>query len=338
MSTDQVTIGSAIGNTYRNAPFVVEFYYSMFWFITLLMVTAFVNSAAAREFASNMHQIIFTKPIRKSDFLLGRFLGSVVVSTIPMLGISIGALLAQVVPWADKDRFGPVVAAAHLQGILVFALPNTLFVAAIIFTIAALTRSTVVSFLGALGLIVADIVSGVLTQKLDNEKVAAMLDPFGSDAFGFVTKYWTVADKNTHVLSLCGLLLWNRLVWVGWACRSLPLPTGDSAFQSARAAQGRSEPRRRKLPRLRSSRSNSEKSTLDFGAGTRLRQFFGIVRIEYRRLLKSIVFIIITCVALINCLAALIFSARQGFGLTTRPSPTCCSRSSRARCTCSWLR
>ena len=75
MSTDQVRIGSAIGNTYRNAPFVVEFYYSMFWFITLLMVTAFVNSAAAREFASNMHQIIFTKPIRKSDFLLGRFLG-----------------------------------------------------------------------------------------------------------------------------------------------------------------------------------------------------------------------------------------------------------------------
>ena len=94
MSTDQVTVGGAIGNTYRNAPFVVEQYYSIFWFITLLMVTAFVNSAAAREFAYDMNQIIFSKPVRKVDFLLGRFLGSVVVSTIPMLGISIGALLA----------------------------------------------------------------------------------------------------------------------------------------------------------------------------------------------------------------------------------------------------
>src|SRR5947209_4884844 len=109
MSTDQVQVGGAIGNTFRNAPFVVEQYYSIFWFITLLMVTAFVNSAAAREFAYNMNQIVFTKPIRKMDFLLGRFFGAVVVSTIPMVGISIGALLAKVMPWADADRFGPVV-------------------------------------------------------------------------------------------------------------------------------------------------------------------------------------------------------------------------------------
>src|ERR1700736_4817650 len=167
MSTDQVQVGGAIGNTYRNAPFVVEQYYSIFWFITLLMVTAFVHSAAAREFPYDMHQIIFHKPIRKFDFLVGRFLGSVIVSTIPMLGISIGALLAKLMPWADADRFGPVVGAAHLQGILVFALPNTFFIAAIIFVIAALTRSTVVSFLGGLGLLVADIISSVLTQKLE---------------------------------------------------------------------------------------------------------------------------------------------------------------------------
>src|ERR1017187_9419299 len=61
MSSDQVTVGGAIGNTYRNAPFVVEQFYSIFWFITLLMATAFVNSAASREFAFNMYQIIFTK-------------------------------------------------------------------------------------------------------------------------------------------------------------------------------------------------------------------------------------------------------------------------------------
>ena len=104
MSSDQVTVGGAIGNTYRNAPFVVEQFYSILWFITLLMVTAFVNSAASREFAYNMHQIIFTKPIRKLDFLVGRFLGAVVISTIPMMGISIGALLARYMPWADAER------------------------------------------------------------------------------------------------------------------------------------------------------------------------------------------------------------------------------------------
>ena len=77
MSTDQVTVGGAIGNTFRNAPFVVQQFYSIMWFITLLMVTAFVNSAASREFAFNMHQIVFTTPIKKLDFLhqLSLFLG-----------------------------------------------------------------------------------------------------------------------------------------------------------------------------------------------------------------------------------------------------------------------
>src|SRR4051794_9751004 len=215
MSTDQVQVGGAIGNTLRNAPFVVEQYYSIFWFITLLMVTAFANSAAAREFTYNMHQIMFTKPIRKMDFLVGRFLGSVVVSTIPMLGISVGALLAKVMPWADADRFGPVVGEAHWLGVLVFALPNTLFIAAIMFTIAALTRSTVVSFLGGLVLLVADIIAGVLAEKLENEKLAAIVDPFGNNAFVQMTKYWTVADKNSHGLGFSGILLWNRLLWVG---------------------------------------------------------------------------------------------------------------------------
>ena len=36
MSTDQLTVGGAIGNTFRNAPYVVEQYYSIFCFITLL--------------------------------------------------------------------------------------------------------------------------------------------------------------------------------------------------------------------------------------------------------------------------------------------------------------
>jgi ABC-2 type transport system permease protein len=319
MSTDQVSVGGAIGNTYRNAPFVVEQYYSIFWFITLLMVAAFVNSAAAREFSCNMDQIIFTKPIRKMDFLVGRFLGSVVVSTIPMIGISIGALLAKLMPWVDAERFGPVVGAAHLQGILVFALPNTLFVAAIIFTIAVLTRSTVVSFLGGLLLLVADITSGVLAQKLDNEKLAAMIDPFGNDAFSFMTKYWTVADRNTHALGFTGLLLWNRLLWM--AVGLLVFAFACWRFSFSERSNGQSK---RKTGHAEEAVAESKpliagQVILSYGADARWKQLLASIRIEYRRLLKTVSFIVITCAALLNCLTSLIFSATQGFGLTTRP-------------------
>ena len=72
-SSDQVTVGQALGNTYRNAPYVIQNFYAFASFFTILMVTAFVNSAAGRDFAFNTHQSMFATPIRKSDYLLGRF-------------------------------------------------------------------------------------------------------------------------------------------------------------------------------------------------------------------------------------------------------------------------
>src|SRR5277367_3702119 len=74
-STDQIVVGGALENTFHNAPFVIENYYSFVGILTLLMSVAFVNSAASRDFASNTHQMIFATPIRKFDYLMGRYLG-----------------------------------------------------------------------------------------------------------------------------------------------------------------------------------------------------------------------------------------------------------------------
>ncbi len=316
LSTDQVTVGGAIGNTFRNAPFVIQQFYSIMWFITLLMTVAFVNSAASREFAANMHQILFTKPIRRMDFLLGRFFGAVVVSTIPMLGISLGALLAPLMPWVDHDRFGPVVWAAHGAGILLFALPNTLFIAAILFTIAVLTRSTIISFIGGILLIVADAVAGAFTSDMQNEKLAAMLDPFGNDAFNYATKYWTVAQRNTHVLTFDGLLLWNRLLWVAVGLAVFAFACWRFRFEerATRASKKKSAAAETLLAPIA-----RPAVTLHFGASARIRQLVASTRIEMRRLMKTVTFIVLTLAALLNCVTALIFNARSGYGLTTRP-------------------
>ena len=284
ISSDQVQVGGSIGNTFRNAPFIVEQFYSIFWFITLLMVTAFANSAAAREFAYNMNQIVFTKPIRKMDFLLGRFLGAVVISTIPMLGISLGALGAKFMPWADADRFGPVVWSAHGLGIVVFALPNTLFIAAIMFTIAALTRSTVVSFLGGLLLLVANIVAGVLTEKLENEKLAAIVDPFGNNAFALMTKYWTVADRNAHALGFSGILLWNRLLWIAAGALIFGFCAWMFSFSERSSHAGKTKEAEADVDPSDARPVPATGVSLSYGAAARWSQLLASIRIEYRRL------------------------------------------------------
>ena len=53
-------------------------------------------------------------------------------------------------PWVDAERWERVNWAAHLNGIVVFALPNAFLMAAVLFAIAVLARNEIVSFVAAL--------------------------------------------------------------------------------------------------------------------------------------------------------------------------------------------
>jgi ABC-2 type transport system permease protein len=314
-STDSIVVGGTLSNTYRNAPFVIENYYALASVLTLLMTTAFVNSAASRDFASNTWQILFSTPLKKSDFLAGRYLGSVVVSAIPILGVSAGILLAKYMPWADAERWGPVSWQAHLQGIFVFAVPNTLFIAAVIFAIAVLTRSTTVSFVGSLILLVAYAIAQTLTSDLKNETLAALTDPFAINTYALATKYWTVAEKNRMTLGFTGPLLWNRLIWLAVGALIFGF-----AYRRFRFTERGSKPGRKASAADKLAAAVSRPSpAFSFGAGAHAAQFLRSLRFELKGLFKSTVFIVIGLAALLNCLAALIFNATEGLGDVSFP-------------------
>jgi ABC-type transport system involved in multi-copper enzyme maturation permease subunit len=315
-STDQLTIGGALGNTFRNAPFIIQNFDSIVWVFALLMMTAFVNAAASREFEYNTHQIMFTAPIAKFGFLSGRFLGSALISVIPSLGMSLGVLLAKHMPWADADRFGPVVGWAHVMGAAVFIVPNTLLFGAVIFTIAVLTRSRTASFIGSLLVLVGVAVAQALTSDLRNETLSAMVDPTGAQAFSLMTKYWTVSDKNHLVVGYTGLMLWNRLIWIGVALLIFGFACWRFSF-AERSKAGKAKKQKAELKPVAALVPAVVHRS--YGVGAQWALFFGSVRIELKRLLKTTVFIVIGAAALLNCIPSLIFSATEGYGLHSLP-------------------
>lgn len=316
VSSDHVTVGGTLGNTYKNAPWVIENYYAICSILTLLMTTAFVNSAASREFACNTNQIVFATPLNKFDYLAGRFLGSALVAVIPLLGVSAGILAGKYMPWIDPERWGAVVWMAHLKAILVFALPNTLFIAAIIFAIAVLSRSTVISFVGGLLLLVGSATSQALTTDLQNQTLAALVDPFGAVTFNVATKYWTVADKNSLTLGYSGLLLWNRLLWMGVGLLVFAFAYWRFSF-AERSAKPKKERKAAETPSLTT--TVIPVAERHFGPGAQWAQFRGSAKLEFRRLVKTIPFVVITAAALLNCLTSLIFNATEAFGNTSFP-------------------
>lgn len=319
---DNVQIGGTSENTMRNAPHVIQSYFGVLSILCSVMVTAFVNSAAARDFSCNTHQIIFTKPIRKMSYLFGRFWGSTLIAAIPLIGITIGILLAGVFPGSDPEQWGPTYWKAHLWGMLVFAIPNSILIGAIIFAIAIWTRSSVASFLGVLLIIIGYSISGVLLQDLDNLTLAQLADPFGARAFRIETRYWTVDEKNTQYVILSGMMLWNRLVWLGVAA----VVFGTACLRFQFAERNRRRWFRRKpqkvAPMAATTSSNAvpiPSVTFKTGIRTELRQLRSQIGIDFFSTLKSNVFLVVIVFALINCIASLMLNKSEGFGNASLP-------------------
>ena len=54
-----------------------------------------------------MHHFFFSAPIRKPDYVFGRFLGACVTLAIIFSSIVLGAWLGTYIPGIEPDRLGP---------------------------------------------------------------------------------------------------------------------------------------------------------------------------------------------------------------------------------------
>ena len=316
VSSDNVRIGGALENTHRNAPHVIQTFYATMGLVCCLMTAAFVNSAASRDFAYNTSGIVFSKPISKLSYLMGRFWGSTLIAVLPLLGVSIGILIGKGMPWVDAERWGAVNWGAHLWAILVFALPNTIFMSAIIFAIAVWTRSTIASFLGVIILLVGYSVAESLLGDLENLQLAKLADPFGIRTFSLETRYWTVAEKNSQYMTLTGMLLWNRVIW--FSAGMLILAASCWRFSFVDRSSRLSRRPASLEPAVRAARTIPVAS-IHSGFGASLSQTMSQVRIDLFSTIRSTVFIVIVVFALVNTGAALLLSAGEGFGLSSLP-------------------
>ncbi|WP_440880408.1 ABC transporter permease/M1 family aminopeptidase [Tenacibaculum sp. C7A-26P2] len=217
-ASDNIVIGGAVGNVYKNAPHIITIYTTIMTIFGLLIATAFYNNAALRDHKNHFNEILFSTPLSKSGYFFGRFFGALVLSTIPMLGVFLGVLLGSTLApafgWVDADRFGSFYLETFVNNYFIFILPNMFFAGTIIFAMANKWKSTVISFVGSLIIIIGYIISGTLISDIDNETIGALTDTFGIRAYSLYAKYYTPIEKNTLSPSFSGLLILNRLIWI----------------------------------------------------------------------------------------------------------------------------
>jgi ABC-2 type transport system permease protein len=320
MTTDAVSIGGGIGNTHRNAPYVIVQTLGNFTVLSLFLVTVFVAGAALRDFDLRTAELFFATPMKKRDYLLGRFGGGFLAALGVMLFTALGVALGSLMPWLDSARLGPMRFDVYLWAFAVIVLPNLLFISALLFLLATLTRSMLFTYLGVIGFFVLWAVAGQLTSDLDSRWIGTLLDPFGLAALGESTRYWTNAERNLRLPELGGMLLANRALWVGVAILLLAM-----AFRWFRADREGIVLRRKRASapadRVAAERNAPHvepKPVPASSASARWRQFVHQALFDTRGVLLGIPFLIIIALGLFNLLGALAFSEEM-FGTSTYP-------------------
>ncbi len=317
-ASDNVVIGGGSSNIFKNAPFQTELFYVVMSTICLLMTTAFMNATANRDFQYHMQQFVFSSPIKKRDYFFGKFIGGAIVSVIPMLGLSIGALIAPFFAiafgWTPAERYGEVYWSAHLQGLISFGIPNVIISGVLLFSLAIIFRSTIVSFIGSMLILVFYIISGQYTEDLDNQWLANILDPFGNKPFDDMGKYLTPDEKNFSVLPLAGDLLTNRLIWLGISLLILFLVYKRFSFNTRKEKVAKAK-NRKTVPQP----SIAFKAHYPTKAGVfSWNTFWQIVKFETKAIIKNPTFIIIMIIGLIILIVNL-STLTSSFGTTRYP-------------------
>ncbi|MDR6992377.1 M1 family aminopeptidase [Luteimonas sp. 3794] len=302
-SSDAVQIGGAIGNVHRNAPVVVAQLFGAFTLLTMLIVPIFVSTALLRDFEQGTADLLFSGPVRRRDYLLGRIGAALLASLAVFVVIAIGLFVAQFMPWIDPARLGPASLQPYLWSLGVIVLPNLLFVTALLALLAVTTRSILWVYIGVLAFFVLYLVSATLMRDIDNIWLATLAEPLGARALSRTVRYWSAEERNSGLPALADYLLANRALWLGV---SLTLFASTFAlFRTERSGTGRSLfKRRRVVPPVTLASVVPSRAPIRvqpvFGAATGWSQTWRQVHFDTAGVLRSVPFLVMLLFGILN--------------------------------------
>lgn len=185
-----------------------------------------------------------------------------------------------------------------------FTVVQIFVVGSLFFAVAALSRKLFVVYLQGVALFLIYLIFiNVFNATRSLEHFwSGLLDPIGFQLIDVVTRYWTVAEKNTRLLNWTGLLLYNRLLWIAVGCIALAVtywlfPLSAEALTSraqskraARAAQANAE--EEQLARAPRSFATQQlpKVRQIFGRTLAWNQFLSLTRLHVRNITREIPF------------------------------------------------
>ena len=211
-ASDNINIGEG-GNILVNSPYAVTQAMMIMCVFALFILVAFVANVVVRDDETRFAALIHSTRVSKFDYLFGRFVGAFAAAVLLFTAVPLGNLVGAAMPWVDPETLGPVRLGMYFYTLFVLCVPTLFVMGAGFFALATATRSMLTTYVGVIVFLVLFFVATGSLDQPGNETLVAMIDPFGLSAMSQLTKYWTAADRNTRLIPLEGVMLWNRALW-----------------------------------------------------------------------------------------------------------------------------
>ncbi|PCI78338.1 MAG: hypothetical protein COB20_06780 [SAR86 cluster bacterium] len=340
-----VVIGSSVN---LNSPFLITICLVGMSVLAAFFIPAFISNAVLKDCDYNFEPILFSTPISKERYLVGRFSGAFAVLMLTMLGGPIGMLLAASILSMDFNQTeigfllqdlgllidSELLAQTNVWDYLivyfVYLVPLMLFLSVIIYSVTLIFRHAIYAYLSVVGLLML-FLAGSSTDS-DGRILQALVDPFMLDAFIEQSRFWTSSDRNTNLIGYQGIVLQNRLVWLIVACSFSFLAFRMYSFSAGKSISLRNWIREmvqfdkyRIRGAINTTSDIDDTNMKDLRVGIRwnkvieLRQFLWRTKFECLSVLKSPAFIIVLLFSASSLLAALLDRGSNIFGSRIYP-------------------
>ncbi len=290
---------------------------NIFSILVSVILIASVGVAIQKDYQYNSHALFFTKPISKPGYFFGRLTGGLTIALFIFSGSLLG-YLSGTLSGIGNPAIGSFSFLNFAQPFLFFTVINTIFLGVVFFSLITFSRSTMAAYIFAVVLMVLQIIVVVMGTNDEYKKAASILDPLGINALGYMTRYWTPQEKNTQLLPLTGVLLYNRLLWL-----ALALLVGAVSywrFSFSQFLQPLKLFRRKQVEDILDKPEKQYDSipvvAQQFGGKSRWHQFLYLAKFEFYKAVKSPFYIIIVLLCLGIIILSLVLEDKFS------PSPT----------------
>jgi ABC-2 type transport system permease protein len=296
-----------------NSPHELNYMLQYLGKMFLFLIPAIIGTSIYKDFKHNVYPILYSYPIDKRTYLLGKFLGAFTIVVLIALSSGMAFFFGEWLLGSGNPKIGLFNGLGYVQAYLVFLVPNLLVFGVFVFAIVALGRNIYLGFILVIFLFLFQLIAENVFQG--NDLLVAITDPFGQNAVGFETQFWTLTEQNSKLIPLFGAILYNRILWlalalIGGLILSKLFTLSQNGFQFS--FRERKVPQDSEVSKVSTKEKTNANVVFVFSIKQRLRLIWKLSNMDFRYLVTNPMFYIFSVLGILSIVFMLLKVTNTG--------------------------